>query len=186
MFSTGAAPYNAFSRDYSSSLIGRVGYDVGHASGLPGVEHKPFGQGPDSADSLANRSGSWPATSVDTIPALTSGLFGTPTPGSATSVRPEDVRRLTRVNSSNSAFASGSTPVPYLPSQEFEERFGMWHGPPAGGSMQASRPIGVFADEPPSYLIPPPIWGLEDRSRMHTSVAEEELSRWTRSNLRQD
>jgi len=100
-------------------------------------------------------------------------------------VAPADVRRLTRVNTSNStnAFTTGTSPIPYLPSSDPNDRFGNGSMPPGDRrSSQTSRPVGAFADEP-SYLIPPPIWGLEDPStRNH---AEEWFSRWIRPLLQQ-
>ncbi|MBR0814903.1 hypothetical protein JQ544_25465 [Bradyrhizobium diazoefficiens] len=58
------------------------------------------------------------------------------------------VRRLTRVDSGDAepVSASGSAPARY-PST-FNERFGDWRGLPGGPQpSQASRPIGVFANE---------------------------------------
>ncbi|MEZ2146471.1 hypothetical protein AAE026_29915 [Bradyrhizobium sp. DN5] len=95
------------------------------------------------------------------------------------SVAPENARRLTRVNESNagSVFTSGSAPVPYLPSTEFNERFGSWAVPTAkSGQPQPSKPIGMFADEP-SYLIPPPIFGVDGPGNPRKD-AEEWFSRW--------
>jgi hypothetical protein len=51
-------------------------------------------------------------------------------------------------------------------------------------SQQASRPVGAFADEP-SYLIPPPIWGLEDQSKSRNDAVDW-FSRWIEPLLRQD
>jgi hypothetical protein len=91
------------------------------------------------------------------------------------------------VNPSNAAnaFTSGSAPVPYLPSSEFDDRFGNWSIPPGDRQLsQASRPIGAFSGEP-SYAIPPPIWGLDNHSGAKND-AEEWFSRWIRPLLRQE
>jgi len=107
-------------------------------------------------------------------------------PSAAGAVAPEEVRRLTRVNASNagSVFEAGSSPVPYLPSPEFNDRFGNWSMPTEGLPQQASRPVGAFNDEP-SYVIPPPIWGSEDPGNPQND-AEEWFSRWIRPLLRQE
>lgn len=186
VFSTGAAPYNAFNNGYSSPPIDGGGYDLRPASEMPPAEHKALDQDTEYADPFIDRFGNWDDSSGSTMPARTSGVPGAPASGSARAVRAEDVRRLTRVNSSNSAnaFASGSPPVSYLPSPEFG--VGAWSPPPVSGqSPQATRPISTFADEP-SYSIPPPIWGLEDRSGIPRSDAEEWYSRWIKPHLRSE
>jgi hypothetical protein len=91
------------------------------------------------------------------------------------------------VSPSNSAnvFATGSQAVPHLPSSEFNDRFGNWIVP--SGSQQpsqASKPVGVFADEP-GYSVPPPIWGLDDHGSSRKQ-ADEWFSRWVQPFLRQD
>lgn len=63
------------------------------------------------------------------------------------------VRRLTRVDSGDAepVPASGSAPARY-PST-FNERFGDWRGLPGEPQpSQASRPIGVFANEPSASM----------------------------------
>ncbi|PWT83979.1 MAG: hypothetical protein C5B58_05520 [Acidobacteria bacterium] len=186
VFSTGAAPYDAFNSKFSAPNTNN-GYPLGFPSGPPLIESKPLEQEPDHADTFAGRFGNWTETSAGTMPAQASGALGAPTPGSVGAVAPEDVRRLTRVNSSNAvnAFTSGTSPVPHLPPSEFNDRFGNWTTLPGDGrSRQTSRPVGAFADEP-SYLIPPPIWGLENPGSTRTD-AEEWFSRWVRPLLRQD
>lgn len=108
--------------------------------------------------------------------------------GEQRAVAPDDVRRLTRVNSSSSdgAFASGSTPVSYLPSSKFDQRFANGGMPPVDRpSPPANRPSGALVNEP-SYFIPPPIWGLEDNGGTRRNDADEWFSRWVLPLLRQD
>jgi hypothetical protein len=187
IFSAGTAPYNPFNDDQTSpGASGGAGNHLGSASRPPLIDGTPFQQESTSGDTFVDRFGSWTETSAGTMPAQASGALGAPTPGSVGAVAPEDVRRLTRVNSSNAvnAFPSGTSPVPHLPPSEFDDRFGNWSTlPDDGQSRQTSRPVGAFADEP-SYLIPPPIWGLEDPG-LRTG-AEEWFSRWIRPLLRQD
>nr|WP_283816136.1 AHH domain-containing protein [Bradyrhizobium iriomotense] len=136
-----------------------------------------------TAGTFAGRFGEWATTPAGTMPAKDLPEAA-PTPA-ARSVAPEDVRRLTRVNEANagSVFTSGSAPVPYLPSTEFIDRFGSWTVPTADGRpAQTSRPNGVFADEP-SYLIPPPIFGVDGPGNPRNE-AEEWFSRWIRPMLR--
>lgn len=182
VFSTGAPPYNAFNNGQPSA--------DGYSSGISGSQQtgaKPLDQEPFSAVPFTDRFGNWTETPVGTVPAQASAVLAPPSAGTSLAVAPEDVRRLTRVNASNSAnaFTSGAPPVPYLPSSEFDRRFGNWSASPRGGpSQQASRPVGLFADEP-SYLIPPPIWGLEDQSKPRNDAGDW-FSRWIEPLLRQD
>ncbi|MGY8683074.1 AHH domain-containing protein [Bradyrhizobium sp. UFLA05-153] len=184
VFSMGTAPYDAFNASSSASNRNTSGgYPRGSPFGPPLIESTPLQQEPARANSFADRFGSWTETPAGTMPAQVSGVLAAPADGAARTVAPEDVRRLTRVNASNSAnaFKSGTSPVPYLPS-EFNDRFGNWSMPPDRQSSQASRPVGTFADEP-SYSILPPIWGLED-PRVAQNDTEEWLSRWIRPLLR--
>lgn len=138
---------------------------------------------PETASSFADRFGNWASTAVGTMPAK--DLPEVAPTSAAGSVAPEDVRRLARVNETNAGnvFTSGSAPVPHLPSTEFNERFGSWTVPPAGGQHpQPGKPIGIFADEP-SYLIPPPIFGVDGPGNPHND-GEEWFSRWIRPLLR--
>lgn len=185
VFSTGAPAYNNTSNN---------GLSVESPAGTRGVlTSSPFSPqldgassfGPDAPASIfADRFGAWVTTPAGTMPA------NDPPDGPASaagSVAPEDVRRLARVNETNagSAFTTGTAPVPYLPSTAFDERFGSWTAPTAGGQQpQPSRPIGVFADEP-SYLIPPPIFGVNGPVNPHTD-SEEWFSRWIRPLLRSE
>lgn len=183
VFSTGAAPYDAF--DHSFAPIDSSGYDLGPASGTQPIEQKALAQPPEHADSFVDRFGNWDDTSAGAMTAATSGVLGTPASNSASAARPEDVRRLTRVNSSNSAnpFVSGSPPVPYLLSPELDGRYGSM--PPAAESPQASRPIGAFAEQS-SYAFPPPIWKSEGPGGTQRNDAEEWYSRWIKPYLRQE
>ncbi|MGY8666474.1 hypothetical protein Q3C01_29550 [Bradyrhizobium sp. UFLA05-109] len=187
-FSTGTAPYNAFNTSSSASNTSTSGGNPrGSLFGPPLVESKPLEQEPDPVNTFADRFGNWIDTSAGTMPAQASPSLGGPAPGAAGAVAPEDVRRLTRVNASNSAnaFASGTSPIQYLPSSEFNDRFGNWSLPPGDRqSPQASRPVGAFAHDP-VYSIQPPIWGLED-PRGPQNDAEEWFSRWIRPLMRQD
>ncbi|RTM12658.1 MAG: hypothetical protein EKK33_15330 [Bradyrhizobiaceae bacterium] len=139
---------------------------------------KPFDQAPTTADVFDDRFGHWTVTPSGIMPDLSGTAQNPPIAGAA---KLENVQRLSGVNASNanSAFASGTAPVPYLPPADFNERFGSWAMPTApSGQPQSSKPIGVFADEP-SYLIPPPIFGV-DGSRNSSKDAEEWFSRWIR------
>lgn len=179
VFSTGAPANNTIGSGLNvdnaassrgSSASSPFGRQLGGASSLD----------PDAlASTFADRFGNWTSTPAGTVPAM--DLPEAVPPPAAESVAPENVRRLARVNESNagSVFTSGSAPVPYLPSTEFNERFGSWAVPTAnGGYPQPSRPIGTFADEP-SYLIPPPIFGVDGSGNRHND-AEEWFSRWMR------
>lgn len=183
VFSTGAPAHNTlgYGLDDAASTSGAsvsstFGPQLGGASSL----------GPDAhANTFADRFGNWTSTPAGIVPATDLPEVA-PTPA-AGSVPPEETRRLTRVNSSNagSVFTSGSAPVPHLPSTEFNDRFGNWTVPTAGGQPpQPSKSIGTFADEP-SYLIPPPIFGVDASGNPHNS-AEEWFSRWIRPFLRSE
>lgn len=154
----------------------------GSASGTPQAEHKRLPQAPDYADSLNDRLGKLAA------PVPAPGAPSEPTAGSSKAVRPEEVRVLTRKDALGSpgAFDSGSSPVPYLSSLEFNDRLGNWTVPPNNVRRlpQASRPLGVFAGEP-NYTIPPPIWGLEDQGSAQRNDAGEWSLSWIKPLLRQ-
>ncbi|MGY3034595.1 hypothetical protein ACVIIV_003765 [Bradyrhizobium sp. USDA 4354] len=182
VFSTGAPPHNTLNN----------GLSVDNAAGTRGVLRsstlRPQLDGASSFDpeapasTFADRFGDWVTTRADTMPAKDLPVAPTSAAGS---FAPEDVRRLARVNETNAGnvFTSGSAPVPYLPSTEFDERFGTWTVLAARGQQpQPSKPIGVFADEP-SYLIPPPIFGVDGLVNPH-SDSEEWFSRWIRPLLR--
>lgn len=158
LFSGGADPYNPFGVNRSADSREKA-----HAS------------------TFADRFGNWAGSPAGTMPAQDAP--GAPsTPAAAGAIAPAEVRRLTRVNELNagSVFTSGSAPVPYLPSTEFNERFGNWTTPTADGrSPQTSKPTGAFADEP-SYLIPPPIFGVDGLGRTPHNDADEWFSRWIR------
>ncbi|WP_372703293.1 hypothetical protein [Bradyrhizobium sp. Bra64] len=185
VFSDGAAPYKAF--DVNVPSLGSVnGWDDSAGpSELSQTERRILGPETGRAGRFVDRFGNLTDTPAGTMPAQNSPepLL----PSAAGAVAPEEVRRLTRVNESNagSAFTSGSAPVPYLPSAEFNDRFGNWTMPTADGRQpEPSRPIGPFANEP-SYLIPPPIFGVDGAGSPHND-AEEWFSRWIRPLLRQE
>lgn len=185
VFTTGAPAYNNTSNN---------GLSVEGPAGTRGVlTLSPFSPqldgassfGPDAPASIfADRFGEWVTTPAGTMPANDPPIAPTSAGGS---VAPQDVRRLARVNETNAGnvFTTGSPPVPYLPFTAFDERFGSWAAPGAGGQQpQPSRPIGVFADEP-SYLIPPPIFGVNGPVNPQTD-SEEWFSRWIRPLLRSE
>lgn len=166
VLSTGAPAFNA---NGDRLNVGGTRPQLGEASSLD--REAPAG-------TFADRFGEWVTTPAGTMPAKDPPAVPTSTAGS---VAPEDVRRLARVNETNAGnvFTTGTAPVPYLPSTEFDGRFGYWTAPTAGGQQpQPSKPIGVFADEP-SYLIPPPIFGV-DGSVNPRNDGEEWFSRWIR------
>lgn len=163
-------------RTSGTSATSTFGRQLGGASSIDPEAH---------ASTFADRFGNWASTPDGSVSAA-DRPEAVPTPA-ARSVAPENIRRLTRVNESNagSVFTSGTAPVPHLPSTEFNDRFGSWTVPTAnGGPPQPSKPVGTFADEP-SYLIPPPIFGV-DGSGNPRDDAEEWFSRWIRPLLRPD
>ncbi|MGT2501665.1 hypothetical protein ACVOMS_14015 [Bradyrhizobium guangxiense] len=182
VFSTGgASPLNT---------IGN-GFNVDNTAGNGGSSaSSSFGRQLDAASSInpetrtstfADRFGNWVSTADSSVSAGAADPYKVPAAPARGSAAPENVRRLTQANEPNagSVFTSGSAPAPYLPSTEFNERFGNWTVSTANsGQPQSSKPIGVFADEP-SYLIPPPIFGV-DGSRNSSKDAEEWFSRWIR------
>lgn len=186
VFSKSAAPYSPFTPD---SLARGSNTGSGSSSGFasaPLIESKPLDQEPNRSGIVGDRFGTWTETPAGTMPAQPPSVPDAAVPSAAGAVAPEEVRRLTRVNASNagSVFEAGSSPVPYLPSPEFNDRFGNWSMPTEGLPQQASRPVGAFNDEP-SYVIPPPIWGSEDPGNPQND-AEEWFSRWIRPLLRQE
>ncbi|QOG18601.1 AHH domain-containing protein [Bradyrhizobium sp. SEMIA] len=183
VFSTGAPAFNAFINGGMAGNTTRSGDLVSPMPGSPLSQRAPLGQDAGSGGSVSDRFGNWTDTPVDTRSVAPSNAPGAPL--AADAVAPEEVRRLTRVNASNagSVFTSGSTPVPYLPSTEFDDRFGNWTVPTADGrSRQTSGPIGGLANEP-SYVIQPPIFGVDDPGNPRND-ADEWFSRWIRPLLR--
>jgi hypothetical protein len=181
VFSTGAPAYNAF-------INGGMAGDTTSSSsaswrpGSPLTQRAPHDQEAVSAGSFVDRFGSWIETPAGIMPIQNASEA--PAAPAAGALAPDDVRRLTRANASNagSVFTSGSAPVPYLPSQEFNDRFGSWSMPNAASlPQQASKPIGAFGNDP-SYSIPPPIFGSDD-PRNPRNDAEEWFSRWIRPHL---
>lgn len=186
VFSAGAAPYNHFGLSHTSDNVRNTGADSASSMlGLPLAGHYPLDPDVAGASTFADRFGNWADTSAGTVPARPSNLPEESVTPPAGAIAPEEVRRLTRVNESNagSVFTSGSAPVPYLPSTEFNDRFGNWTMPTADRRRpEPSRPIGPFAPEP-SYFIPPPIFGVDGAGSPHND-AEEWYARWIRPLIR--
>ncbi|MCP3367841.1 hypothetical protein [Bradyrhizobium cajani] len=179
VFSSGTTPYNAFASRNPAPQSG--GSSLGLVPGWPAEDSSPE---PEHASTFADRFGSWTDTPAGTQPAQPSNAQQMPDAPAAGAVAPEEVRRLTRVNASNASnvFTSGTAPVPYLPSTD---RFGNWIVPTTDGRPPpTSKPIGAFADEP-SYLIPPPIFGVDGAGNPHND-AEEWFSRWIRPLIRSE
>ncbi|MET4388071.1 hypothetical protein ABIB73_003833 [Bradyrhizobium sp. F1.4.3] len=186
VFATGAPPYDPFNPDDTSGA-NNDGQQLGRQSAAPQVANNLRDQESTRSATFVDRFGDWPVASAAATPAQPSNAYGAPVASAAGVAAPEEVRRLTRVNASNagSVFESGSAPVPHLPSPEFNDRFGNWSMPTGEErSPQTSRPIGAFADDP-GYVVPPPIWGLENSGNARND-AEEWFSRWIRPLLRQD
>lgn len=177
---TGAASSAAGAEPASGKESGVSAVSASHSGAQQSSDHS-LDQNSARASNFTDRFGQWTEAADGAMPVQSSsGIEGPVTPGAAT-LAPEEVRRLTRVNESNagSVFASGSAPVPYLPSAQFHDRFGNWTMPTAYGQQpEPSRPIGSFANEP-SYFIPPPIFGVDGAGSPHND-AEEWYARWIR------
>lgn len=185
VFSSGAAPYNPFAVNPLADLYSDGWRNPLEPSRSPQSESTIPDSEAERARTFTDRFGNWTDASSGTVPAEPANVDKVSDTPARGSVPPEEIRRLTRVNSSNagSVFTSGSAPVPYLPSPEFNDRFGNWTKPTAEGRQsQLSKPTGAFADEP-SYLIPPPIFGVDASGSPHND-AEEWFSRWIRPLLR--
>lgn len=137
----------------------------------------PFDQGSTDTGTFVDRFGNWLDTPGGTMP---DHDVQVPTaPAAAGAAAPEELRRLTRVNASNAGgvFTSGSAPISYLPSTEFNDRFGHWTTPTAYGQPpQMGRPTRTFADEP-GYIVHPPIFGTDDPGDARDG-AKQWFSRW--------
>ncbi|MBR0723796.1 hypothetical protein [Bradyrhizobium manausense] len=185
VFAVGAPPYNPFSPKDTSSSNGKASQLLGAQPGIPLLTGNALDQETIRAGTFHDRFGNWPGTAVVATPPQPSKEPEEPAASVAGPAAGGEVRRLARVNASNagSVFDSGSVPVPYLPSSEFNDRFGNWR---MGEQRfhQVSSPVGMFADEP-GYVIPPPIWGLE-ASANPRSDAGDWFSRWIQPLLRQD
>ncbi|EJN15806.1 hypothetical protein PMI42_00571 [Bradyrhizobium sp. YR681] len=165
--------------DPAQDALNIDGHPFGARSAAAQVPNGSFDQGPMRAGTFADRFGSWADTPAGAVPAPNGQEVSVPP--AAEAAAPQDVRRLTRLNTSNagSVFTSGSAPVPYLPSTEFNDRFGNWITSTASGwPSQASKPIGPLGDEP-SYIIPPPIFGVDGTGNPRND-GEEWFSRWIR------
>ncbi len=178
VFTSGAAPFNAFSSVNPFSQAG-AGSSSSPAHANSGEGNTPAAEG---GSSFVDRFGAWIETPSGTMPQL--GTADVPTAVTAGTVPLDEFRRLTRSNASNagSVFASGDTPIPHLPSTKFDDRFGNWNVQGNGvQSGQTSKPTGGFSGEP-SYVIPPPIFGVEG-SASPIRDAELWFSRWIKPNL---
>lgn len=186
VFSNGAAPYNPFLQAPLPTGRGVGSGDLPGSTFGPPIASRMPDQRATHASSFDDRFGNWTETPAGTAPAQAPRLLGAAPNAATGAVAPEDVRRLTRVNESNagSVFASGASPVPYVLSPDLNDRFGNWSMPAGGQSSSASRPIGVFADEP-SYVVPPTIWGVGDPAHPRND-ASEWFSRWIQPLLRQE
>ncbi len=185
VFATGAPPYNPFNTDRASNANGKVDRLLGAQSSAPSLTDNTADQEVTRPGTFNDRFGNWPGIPAVATSSQPSSNSQAPTAAAAEAAAPDEVRRLTRVNASNadSVFASGSAPVPYLASPEFDNRFGNWQEE-GKRPRQVSGPVGSFADEP-SYAIPPPIWGL-GASANSRGDSEEWFSRWIQPLLRQD
>lgn len=186
VFSKGAAPYNPFIQGALPTAPSVGNGDMpGSTFGLPIAGRAPD-QGASHASSFDDRFGNWTETPAGTAPAQEPHTLGAVSNATASAVAPEEVRRLTRVNESNagSVFASGTSPVANVLSPDLSDRFGNWSMPTSVQLPRASRPIGAFADEP-SYVIPPPIWGVGDPANLRND-ASEWFSRWIQPLLREE
>lgn len=185
VFATGAPRYNPFSTGVASNTNSNGTPLLGTQSGAQPSTGNALDQGSERASTFGDRFGNWPGSAAAVTPSQPLGNAAAPTAAAGGVAAPEDVRRLTRVNtpSAGSVFESGSAPVPYLPSPEFSDRFGNWRDE-GRRPRQVSGPVGAFADEP-GYVIPPPIWGSEASANPRND-AEEWFSRWIQPLLRQD
>jgi len=178
VFSTGATSYNPFELDRPAPHpAGGSGNPFAISSGPLGRTLSPEADG---AGTFLDRFGNWIDTPAGAMPAQSPQE--TPAAPAAGVAAADEVRRLARVNASNagSVFTSGSAPVPYLPSPEGSAQM------PIGQSLpqRASGPSGALADEP-SYLIPPPIFGVHDVGNFNND-AEQWFSRWVRPFIRSE
>ncbi|WP_456624019.1 hypothetical protein [Bradyrhizobium sp. P5_C12] len=174
---TGPSASGTIGRGWIGANVATVGNETGVGFGTPGVG-VTYGIGPfdfsedyslpwikelikDSVDGagLPSRRNVWE--------------YGYPEPegGKSPETSAIPVRRLTRVGTSNAGAvsASGSAPAPY-PST-FNDRFGDWGGPSGEPqSSQASRPIGVFANEPNSSMASS-VRGFDTRSDARSATS---------------
>ncbi|SFI47422.1 hypothetical protein SAMN05216525_10983 [Bradyrhizobium sp. Gha] len=183
VLASGAAPYNPFSSGVASDAYSNASQPLGTQSSAQRLTGNTLDR--ERSGTFEDRFGNWPGVAAVVAPRQPSSNPEVPVAPSAGATAPEEVRRLTRVNASNagSVFNSGSAPVPYPPSSEFDDRFGNWRVE-EGRAQQVNRPVGAFADEP-SYVIPPPIWGVETSANPRND-AEDWFSRWIQPLLRQD
>jgi hypothetical protein len=184
VFATGAPPYNPFSTGVASNARSKGTPLLGTQSGAQPLTDNALDQESMRSGTFGDRFANWPRSAIAVTPSQPLSNPEVPTASAARVAAPEEVRRLARANASNagSVFESGSAPVPYLPSPEFDARFGNWRE--ERRPQQVSSPIGTFADEP-GYVISPPIWGLEASANPRND-AEEWFSRWIQPLLRQD
>ena len=185
VFAAGAPPYNPFSTGAASNASMNGSPSLGAQFGAQPSTGSTLDQERARSDTFGDRFGNWPGTAAVATPSASLSELAVPATPAAGVGAPEDVRRLTRMNASSagSVFESGSAPVPYLPSREFDDRFGNWQVE-GKRPQQVSSPVSTFADDP-GHLIPPPIWGLEAPANPRND-AEEWFSRWIQPLLCQD
>lgn len=185
VFAAGAPPYNPFGPGGVSNANSNGSQPYGPQSSAQPLTGDTLDQETVHSGTFNDRFGNWPGTAAVARPPVPLSKAEAPAAPAAGAAAPEELRRLTRANASNagSVFDSGSAPVPYLSSPEFDDRFGNWRVKEKQ-PQQASSPFGTFADEP-GYVIPPPIWGLEASANTRSDT-EEWFSRWIQPLLRQD
>lgn len=185
VFATGAPQYDPFSTGAASNANRSGPLPLGAQASSQPLTGNTLDQGPERSDIFSDRFGNWPGIVAAVPPSQPLNKPAAPAVSSTGATAPEEVRRLTRVNASNagSVFDSGSAPVPYLPSREFDNRFGNWRAEGMQPQQVSSR-VGTFADKP-GYVISPPIWGVEASANPRND-AEEWFSRWIQPLLSQD
>lgn len=185
VFAAGAPPYNPFGPGGASNANSDGSQPFGTQSSAQPLTGDALDQEAVRSGTFNDRFGNWSGNAAVAIPSQPLSKAEASAAPAAGAVAPEEVRRLTRANASNagSVFDSGSAPVPYLASPEFDDRFGNWRVKEKW-PQQVSSPVGTFANEP-GYVIPPPIWGLQTSANPRND-AEEWFSRWIQPLLRQD
>jgi hypothetical protein len=175
---TGPSAAGSIGRGWIKGNVATVGTENGIGFGTPGVG-VTWGFGP--FESSKDYSQPWIKGLIeDSVdgPGLPSPRkvweYGYPEPegGKNPETGAIPVRRLARVDASNTgaAPASRSASAPY-PSAAFNDRFGDWSGLPGDRQpVQASRPIGVFENEPNSSMASP-MRGFDARSDARSATS---------------